>query len=694
MPGGGLTHDVVFDSNRVGGVPYVLGSALAVNAAHTLTVAPGTTVKMPAGGYLNVTNGATLIAQGTGSQPITFTANSTSTAVGQWQYIFGQASARIRMSHCDIGYAGGTQNIGLWIGGGDTVIDQCTVHDVLGTALYLDGAGINPVISNTRLLSGTIDGLAQSTADMAPTYSNVLMAGNGNNRVYMPGTGLLRNVVFDSNRVGGVPYVFGSAVILGSSVSVGTGHTLTVMPGTTLKMDSGSNFVVNSGATLIAEGTTSQPITFTINSTSTAPGQWAVFQANASAMVRLSHCDLAYAGGAYGMGLYLQSSDAHVQYCKFHDIAGLDVFVDSSAQPTLRNNQFLGPANGLSSPGSAVVDARFNWWGNITGPHHPTLNPNALGTTVSDFVNFEPWLVDPTSGAMPDLSVSTVSAPAVANPGAVIAVSYTVDNLGAAIVLTNPWRDAIYASSDAVYDLDDLLLGYITHTGTFSGGASYQNTAILELPIFLEEGPLHILVVADSNNKTLDTHRENNVGSKAVHVVVPALPLNGSASGNLPVAGAVYKLQPNCTEGTRITLSSTDGGAQLFVRSLLMPTPTTYDAQGAAVFVGRTCAVQYIYIAGSVTGAPYTVAAQTVPQGLVFISSFSPTTRTIGSSNSSSKRARSGARCSRLRFGPRRFLPATGRCFRRAWRRFRWNACFGKARTFPIRPSSAPSCAT
>jgi len=37
------------------------------------------------------------------------------------------------------------------------------------------------------------------------------------------------------------------------------------------------------------------------------------------------------------------------------------------------------------------INATNNWWGDKTGPYHPTLNPNGSGNAVSDYVLFEPW---------------------------------------------------------------------------------------------------------------------------------------------------------------------------------------------------------------------------------------------------------------------------------------------------------------
>ncbi|NUO20178.1 right-handed parallel beta-helix repeat-containing protein [bacterium] len=56
-----------------------------------------------------------------------------------------------------------------------------------------------------------------------------------------------------------------------------------------------------------------------------------------------------------------------------------------------RGNQFLLPGVGAHSAG-AYFDASENWWGDSTGPFHPSLNPDGLGTEVGNGVIFEPWL--------------------------------------------------------------------------------------------------------------------------------------------------------------------------------------------------------------------------------------------------------------------------------------------------------------
>jgi len=54
----------------------------------------------------------------------------------------------------------------------------------------------------------------------------------------------------------------------------------------------------------------------------------------------------------------------------------------------------VGEAVHLWDPGDTVI-AENNWWGDATGPYHPSLNPGGLGDTVSDYVDFDPWLAWP-----------------------------------------------------------------------------------------------------------------------------------------------------------------------------------------------------------------------------------------------------------------------------------------------------------
>jgi parallel beta-helix repeat protein len=50
---------------------------------------------------------------------------------------------------------------------------------------------------------------------------------------------------------------------------------------------------------------------------------------------------------------------------------------------------------GIRSDSTIPVNATHNWWGDPSGPYHPTLNPTGKGDRVSDSVLFNPWLTSP-----------------------------------------------------------------------------------------------------------------------------------------------------------------------------------------------------------------------------------------------------------------------------------------------------------
>ncbi len=93
----------------------------------------------------------------------------------------------------------------------------------------------------------------------------------------------------------------------------------------------------------------------------------------------------------------------------------------------MRDNQFIdgGEVNGAlavrhqGNP-DLPADARYNDWGDASGPYHATVNPYGQGAPVGDFVEFVPWLGMPTTGALLPAS----SGPLVCGEEAVLSLHY------------------------------------------------------------------------------------------------------------------------------------------------------------------------------------------------------------------------------------------------------------------------------
>lgn len=81
---------------------------------------------------------------------------------------------------------------------------------------------------------------------------------------------------------------------------------------------------------------------------------------------------------------------------KFSDAAGIMIgSAVNAATVTLRRNRLEGNTPyGVTNKATAQLDARRNWWGDPTGPYHPTINPGGLGDRISDNVLYDPWYAD------------------------------------------------------------------------------------------------------------------------------------------------------------------------------------------------------------------------------------------------------------------------------------------------------------
>ena len=80
----------------------------------------------------------------------------------------------------------------------------------------------------------------------------------------------------------------------------------------------------------------------------------------------------------------------------FRDNAiGVDVHCMDCAPVVSPNNQFqAGSQVGVLNefPDWITVDARYNWWGDGSGPYHASTNPDGIGNQVGDGVRYYPWL--------------------------------------------------------------------------------------------------------------------------------------------------------------------------------------------------------------------------------------------------------------------------------------------------------------
>ncbi|MEM2583814.1 MAG: right-handed parallel beta-helix repeat-containing protein, partial [Candidatus Thermoplasmatota archaeon] len=148
---------------------------------------------------------------------------------------------------------------------------------------------------------------------------------------------------------------------------------------------------------------------------------WAAIEINSAKILNfynniISHVTM----GIYGEGQGVQLWDINTLNMYENSItdcaqAGIFVFGGGTGNPyggpwpvpggsIYHNNIIAGGLYGILVDSGATggpLDAEYNYWGDASGPYHPTLNPSGLGNNVSDNVDFHPWWETPTGSIAP-----------------------------------------------------------------------------------------------------------------------------------------------------------------------------------------------------------------------------------------------------------------------------------------------------
>lgn len=507
--------DAINQDVHWGGADYgfVCGYTLClmtVPNGKTLTVAPGTELRFAQSYGIAIADGGTLIAQGTASQPITFTsASAPARAGGEWMGLWAQRGSQLRLDRCDVGYASDTNygSGGLEINTDDAQVSNCRIHHNSGDGLYIysrDESTIHPKLTNVEVTDngrtgvnlqasyattlrvtwdgGSISrngwsGVADytSVSSIYPTFRNVTISDNGamgdfaerqrgisfRHHSVHP---VLENVTFTGNTGPAMSwYCNGSITASGLTAtgngtdglelpgcSLGSGRQwdlggsniptrvtgnievagsglLSLSPGSILTFEQNKYLTVKDKAALYAVGTAEKPIVFT--GTTATPGSWAGIDAGyPEASLILQHCEIAYGGsGNLPANLFIHGHSGlapaavQVQNCEIHHSARRGVQLEWvwAEPPLFRNNSVHdNTQEGIVNWNAPALDARANWWGDPTGPNHPTQNPSGLGDNVGDNILFYPWLTTPPTGeTTPGAMLVSTGGPSQISPG-------------------------------------------------------------------------------------------------------------------------------------------------------------------------------------------------------------------------------------------------------------------------------------
>ncbi len=144
--GGTLVEDTVLSSD---GSPYIISDDIIVPARITLTVEPGVTLRFQAGRALRV-EGGRLVAEGTPSQPVTFTRDG----ADPWgAIVFQDSGADNRIAYATVEYAGQAEANQYWQG---VVAYDSKLHLEHSTIRHLELMGLTCERSQAQILDNVI----------------------------------------------------------------------------------------------------------------------------------------------------------------------------------------------------------------------------------------------------------------------------------------------------------------------------------------------------------------------------------------------------------------------------------------------------------------------------------------------------------------------------------------------------------
>ncbi|MBI4429925.1 MAG: right-handed parallel beta-helix repeat-containing protein, partial [Ignavibacteriales bacterium] len=400
-----------------------------INSGTTITIPSGVVFKANAG-FLGILVNGSLVVEGTSPQKVVFT-DVRDDSYGNPGDTNGDGSS----TDPDI-----SRNNRGWIELSDVSDDSVSSinHAIFLYKEYgIDLLQASPKISNC-IFDKTdwgvrLNGVSQPTLDSC-TFNNLTYAPIRTSLVSYPRSSEGNNIAGTTYRaigvleetlvqdvtlprrsfagVNNIPYLFGD-------YTIGTSAVLTISPGVVMKFFSDKRMIIRKG--LIAEGgsTRDSLIVFTdlrddfyggdtnADSTATAPDpssyagiHWLGIDFDDESLdplCRLRHAVVRFAGtpwtNQYG-GIITNNASPTITYSLISKNR-FGIIANGASNPVINycdiyDNSEFGIQNVNES---FVIDARWNWWGNNSGPMHSS-NVGGTGNKISDGINYTPFLTN------------------------------------------------------------------------------------------------------------------------------------------------------------------------------------------------------------------------------------------------------------------------------------------------------------
>jgi hypothetical protein len=193
------------------------------------------------------------------------------------------------------------------------------------------------------------------------------------------------------------------------------------------------------------------------------------------------------------------------------------------------------------------------------------------------------WVVNPMVLTLPapaDLAATSVSvAPASGVPGTSMTINWNVSNLSTGMIYST-WSDAVYLSTNRVFDANAVLIATQNRSG-LAGSGAYASSFTGPLPA-LTPGTYYAIVRADVRNTLHEPNLANNTGISTSSILadVPTMTLGQAVTNHVATGGAqYYKVSVPAGQTVRVTLNGSVSASQneLYVRYGAVPDLGNYD---------------------------------------------------------------------------------------------------------------------
>ena len=424
---------------------YVIYGNVNISDGYSLMLEPGIIMKFD--GYYEFNVYGTLLAEGTPGDTIYFTsykddsvggdtnddADNTLPSPGNWENIYlNGVDMGTQMGHCRIKYA----RYGIQFSNSPMTIYNTIVEFNSTAGIYNSSSNSPLILTDVTSRDNSNYGIysnSEVTMEDCQIYGN---AGDGFN--YTKDFGVIENcTITDNGRNFYIspnivkPLLTGNNNITGTSLfdlRAGTifddaiwdsdflyichgnfilddNTSLILEPGLVMKFDGHVGFEIN--GSLIAQGSSAEKIVFTSfkndsyggdsnnNGFNNLPekGDWRQLYFNeADTNTILNWVIVSYAGYSNLPAVQINNSDLEAENILVIHNQDEGIYCSSSAMFDIQFSDIYDNNFGLKNDNpSYTVQAQNNWWGDLTGPYHATLNPAGQGNAVSDYVDFEPF---------------------------------------------------------------------------------------------------------------------------------------------------------------------------------------------------------------------------------------------------------------------------------------------------------------